>query len=179
MINFDEVSAAEKSANLKAGRYIATIEAAEMKKPNPAKDGTPSTKPDYLNLTYALKTLDGKPAGKFWDIITEPNADITKFKLKRLIEACEIKGLTNFELKDLAKILPGKVIGIDLTIDTKGDRGPKTVVDVFSGLIYYALSEMDETADSESAPSENDKLSFEEGINGSDAEDAASTTRSY
>ena len=174
MINFDEVSSAERSsAPLKEGRYIATIEAAEMKTPKVAP-GTPA-KPDYLNLTYALKTLDGKPAGKFWDIITEPTADITKFKLKRLIEACEIKGLTNFELKDLAKILPNKVIGVDLTIDYKNERGPKSVIDVFSGLIYYSMKEME----SDTPESTDDALSFEQtGINGSDAEDAT-PSKSY
>ena len=171
-INFDEINAAEGSGSAgKSGRFLATIESAVMKAPK-----TPG-RPDYLAITYNLMTLDGKKAGKFWDNITEPTSDIPKYKLKRFIEACEIKGLTNFELKDLAKIVPGKTIGIDLMPDRNDPS--KSVIDVFSGMIYYSEADMTETNPVEPTAAD-DLLDFEkQGIHGSDALDAEKPTNQY
>ena len=170
-INFDEINSAEGAGPAaKSGRFLATIEAAIM------KQGKDTNKPMYLAVTYNLMTMDGKKAGKFWDNITEPTSDIPKFKLKRFIEACEIKGLTNFELKDLAKIVPGKTIGIDLIPDRNDPA--KTVIDVFSGMIYYSPEDLKGTPSTETP--EEDLLDFEKQcINGSDALDAPAKPNEY
>ena len=95
-INFDSLPDNGPKGLLEKAKYRATIATAEMK--------TSAGKPDYLNLSYDLKSLTtGKACGRMFDIITEPTHDITRYKLKRFIEALKIPITGEFELKDLSK----------------------------------------------------------------------------
>lgn len=160
-INFNTLPSDKPNALPEKGSYIATIEKAEMKNP---KD---TSKPPYLNLTFALKTPDGKSAGKIFDIISESEHELVRYKLSRFITALEIPITGMFELKDLCKIIQGKTIIIDITKEEKEGQNPRAVVDIFTNQIYYSMKDASEIfADwTEDRP-----------INASDAADAVSTT---
>lgn len=140
-INFNALPNEKPNANPAPGQYFATIEKAEMK-----ANKTPG-KPDYLNLTLGLQTKDGKSAGKIFDIIAESDNDVVRYKIQRFITALEIPITGAFELRDLPKIIVGKKIIVDITIDDPKKKDPnspyaaKAVVDVFTGMIYYPLAE--------------------------------------
>jgi len=133
-INFDALPDKMTYSIPPKGLYYALIEKAEMKNsPDPKKS-------PYLNLTYALTDANGKASGKLFDMISEPNHDLTRFKLRRFIEALGINITGNFELKDIAKVAAGKRILVDVTEDKKSDQ-PRATVDVFHAQIYYHISE--------------------------------------
>jgi hypothetical protein len=159
MINFDSLPNDKPYSVPKKGTYYATIQKAELKMPQ-----DPNKKKPYLNLTLQLKTADGKSAGKIWDIISESDHDLIRYKLQRLITALEIPITGTFELKDLTKIIVNKSLIVDVTVEEKDGRPPKGVVDIFTNEIYYPLSKA-----SEIFGSPND-VPFE--INASDAADA-------
>jgi hypothetical protein len=141
MINFNALPTDKPNALPAAGPYFATIEKAEMKTPN-----NPN-KPDYLNLTLAIQNKEGKSAGKIFDILSESDNDVIRYKLLRFITALNLPITGAFELKDLTKIVTGKKMIVDVTIDDPKKKDPnspysaKAVVDVFSGMVYYPLTE--------------------------------------
>ena len=135
MINFDSLPTEKPLMGVQPGTYYGVIEKAEMKAP---KD---PSKPMYLNIMYGLTTKEGAPAGKLFDIITESEAAIARFKLMRFIAALEIPMTVNFELRDLAKIIVGKKLILDVCKDDKSDK-PRAIVDVFKGLIYYSVKDI-------------------------------------
>ena len=138
-INFDTLPGNNPMGQLiPEGTYYATIEKAEMKAP---KNDT--SKPDYLNLQYAITDADGKSYGKLFDMLTESDSDVMRYKLKRFITALEIPITGTFNLKDLTKIIVGKRFIVDITIqsDKNGQYADKSVVDVFKNEIFYPLSE--------------------------------------
>ena len=138
-INFDALPNTAPVGNtlIEKGTYVAEIAKAEMKM------GKDVSKPPYLSLMYKLSNTDGTTVGNIFDIITEPEKDITKYKLRRFIEALKLPITGSFELKDLTKIVTGKKFGVDVKVDDEGQQ-PRTVVDVFSGKIYYTLEELSE-----------------------------------
>ena len=144
MINFNELPNSKPAgfSIIEKGRYLGTIEKAEM------KQGKDVSKPPYLNITWNL-TKDGKPMGKFFDLITEPgDSDIPRYKLKRFITALELPITGAFTLADLSKMVPGKSAYIDITVDEKSEPA-RNQVDVFTGEIYYSVNDIgvDETTD--------------------------------
>ena len=140
MINFDSLpnTAPAGSSIIEKGTYIAEIVKAEMRAP---KD---SSKAPYMNLQYKVSKTSGEAVGTIFDIITEPEKDMTKYKLRRFIEALKLPISGNFELKDLTKIVVGKKFGIDVKVDDESQT-PRSVVDVFAGKIYYTLEEVSGT----------------------------------
>lgn len=136
MINFNELPNTKPAGftTIEKGRYLGTIEKAEM------KQGKDPSKPPYLNITWNL-TKNGKPMGKFFDLITEPgDSDIPRYKLKRFIQALELPITGAFTLADLAKMVPGKSAYIDITVDEKSEPA-RNQVDVFTGEIYYSVND--------------------------------------
>ena len=136
MINFNELPNTKPAgfSTIEKGRYLGTIEKAEM------KQGKDTSKPPYLNITWNL-SKNGKPMGKFFDLITEPgDSDIPRYKLKRFIQALELPITGAFTLADLAKMVPGKSAYIDITIDEKSEPA-RNQVDVFTGEIYYSVND--------------------------------------
>lgn len=133
-INFDALPNSAPLNMPPKGTYYATIDKAEMKAPkDPAK-------PKYLNMQLALKTQEGKNAGKIFDMLFDSNHEVVRYKLRRFIEALELPIAGAFELSDLCKIVTGKQFIVDITKDEKANP-PKAVVDVFTNQIYYPLSE--------------------------------------
>lgn len=138
MINFDSLPNEKPSMSniIPKGQYIATIEKAEMKQ---SKD---ETKPDYLNMQLDLTDPESKmPVGKIWAILTESDKSLPMFQLSRLIKALKLPITGNFELKDLTKMIPGKQMLVDVAPEKRNDgkEPERSVIDVFSGNIFYPL----------------------------------------
>lgn len=168
-INFNSLPNNRPNQLPTPGKYYATIEKAEMTKP---KD---PTKPPYLNLTLALQDKNGKSCGKiFRDMLSESDNDIIRYKIQRFITALGLPITDTFELKDLVKIVTGKKLIVDVTIDDPKKKDPNSpyapspVVDIFSGMIYYPLSEA-------AALFGTDPTGTEE-VNAPDADDAGADT---
>lgn len=163
MINFNELPQDKPvGALIDKGCYVATIVEATMRTP---KNGGA----EYLALTYTLKTLDGVEKGKFWDNFFDVDKPIPRYKLQRLLTALGLSSLTSFELSDLTKVVNNKAMLVDITTDEKSDT-PKNVVDVFSGEIYYPVSEKAAKAGIVPAEKDDDDCPF------IDAKDSAKTT---
>ena len=124
------------------GKYRIKIEKAAMQAPKTAAAPGQPAKSNYLALTLALLAKeDGTPAtGKIFDNITESDSDYVRYKVKRFIEALKIPVTTSIELKDIAKIVQGKELYADITVDEKATP-PRGVVDIFSAEIFYPLDE--------------------------------------
>lgn len=153
MINFNELPQDKPvGALIDKGCYVATIVEATMRTP---KNGGA----DYLALTYTLKTFDGVEKGKFWDNFFDVDKPIPRYKLQRLLTALGLASLTAFELSDLTKIVNNKSMLVDISTDEKSDP-PKNVVDVFSGEIYYPMSEKAAKADITSDVKDEDDCPF-------------------
>lgn len=136
-INFDSLPNDKGSAGklIPQGTYFAKVEAAEMKAP---KD---PNKPEYLNMRYSLKTAAGESVGNLFDALYESDHQLLKYKLKRFLLATGIELSGEFELKDLAKLVVGKEFIVDVTVQSSEGYSDKSVADIFTGEIYYNLSE--------------------------------------
>ena len=106
---------------------------AEMKK---AKD---PAKPDYLSTRLDILDDKGNKLGSVFDILTESEAQLARYKLHRFLTALELK-LTSFELKDLTKIIVGKKFKVDLKIENQEGYAARTVVDALTNEIYYPFN---------------------------------------
>lgn len=135
-INFNSLPIDKPNALPESGAYYATIESAEM------KQGKDPTKPPYLNIALALKDKSGKSCGKIFDILSESDKELVQYKLARFLIALDLAKLGVFELVDLVKIIKGKQLIVDVKQEEAKDGYPaKAVVDVFSGSVYYPISE--------------------------------------
>ena len=130
MINFDSLPKERPNQTIPAGRYAATIDAAEMK---PAKD---PSKPPYLNVRLGIMDDAGNKLGSIFDIFTESEASLQRYKLQRFITALALN-IPKFELSDLTKIIIGKKLEVDLKIEQQEGYAPRTVVDATANEIYY------------------------------------------
>jgi hypothetical protein len=119
------------------GTYFAKIEKAEMKTPKVKADGTQN--PDYLNLMLKIKDAVGRDRGVVWDIIAESSNVYAKYKLKRFIIALGIAITPDLKLKDLVKVAPKVKMVVDITQDNS--EPPRNQVDIFTGHVYYHISE--------------------------------------
>ena len=141
MIQFDRLPQDNPFALPAPGLYKGQITETEMRAPKAAAaDG--SKKPDYLNLKIVLTDINGTNRGSFYDIIAESTSSIAQYKLSRFLRACGIPLVGSMELKDLAKIVKGKTIVVDVNHDkpTNGNN-PKAQIDVFSHEAYYTPDE--------------------------------------
>ena len=136
MISFNSLPT-DKPNNLpESGTYYATIDSAEM------KQGKDPTKPPYLNIGLALRDKQGKSCGKIFDIIAESDKELIQYKIARFLISLDLAKLGTFELQDLVKIVKNKQLIVDVKQEEPKDGYPaKAVVDVFSGSIYYPLSD--------------------------------------
>lgn len=138
MINFSAIPTANPGGGVpKPGVYRATVEKAEMKEPKDA-----SKKP-YLNLTLKLRNKDESAAGTVFDILTESEAATVLYKIGRFLRACGIPLQGAMELKDIAKLVVGKEIAVDIKVEKDNKDNDRAVVDVFSRECYYLPSEFD------------------------------------
>lgn len=137
-INFDALPQDNPFALPAPGVYKAKIVEAEMKAPK-----NDPTKPDYLNLKYTLFDANNKNCGNIYDILSESSNSVVLYKLSRFIRACGIPRTGTLELRDLAKLVAGKEIVIDVSHDAKSDK-PRAQVDLFTREGYYLPSEFDD-----------------------------------
>ena len=186
-INFDTLPQENPFALPTPGLYKATIDDAEMR-----RNKNDATKPPYLNLKYKLTDMEGKSKGVMFDILSESDSPVVGYKIARFCRACGIPLQGQIELSDLAKIVKGKEILVDVKIDDTDARYVKAVVDIFSHEAYYQVSELEslkpvffaeqkeisandafmqipEGASEEGVPF-NDPVPTNEGANGSSAE---------
>lgn len=139
------------------GTYKGIIADAQMRQP---KD---TNKPMYLNFKidlYNYKT--GEKVGSIFDGLYESEANLLLYKLKRFMLATDIK-LTQFELSDLAKLINGKEILVDVKTEKQEGRQERSVVDVTTNQIYYSLSEANSVF-GDDAESSDDKINASDSI---------------
>lgn len=141
-LNFNELPKDKPNQLPPPGKYYALIEKAIMKPPK-IRDGVQG--PDYLQLTLAITDSKGKMWGKVFDIISQSDHEVVRYKIGRLINALEIPITNVFELKDLTKIIVNKQIIVDITIkkDKEGQYPDKVEVDMFKDEIFYSISKAD------------------------------------
>jgi hypothetical protein len=136
-ISFNSLPSEKPNKLPEKGKYILTILKAEMKTPSDPK------KPDYLNMQLALTNGNGVGAGNIYDMLSESDNEIVRYKLQRFITALGLEILDTFELKDLCKVIVGKQLIGDITHEKPKEGSPyppKAIIDVFSDEIYYPMS---------------------------------------
>ena len=134
-INFSSLPTKNPYSIPAPGVYKARIDDAEMRAPK-----NDATKPEYLNLKYTLLNADGSSAGTLYDILSESDSSIVQFKISRFIQACGLPLTGTMELKDIAKIVKGRTIVVDISHDKKSDP-VRAQVDLFSREAYYPEAE--------------------------------------
>lgn len=144
-INFDSLPTDNPFALPDPGIYLAKIVDAEM------KQGKDLAKPPYLNLRLMLTDAAGNNKGSVYDILAESESSVVQYKISRFVRACGIPLTGSMELSDLAKIVKGKDIAVDITHDNSSDR-PRAQVDLFSREAYYLPSEFAEIKELVSPP---------------------------
>ena len=157
-LNFNELPTEKPNTTISGGRYKATVASAEMRH---AKD---TSKPDYLNLRLDIFDKKNNKLGSVFDIITESEASLARYKLGRFLHALNLT-LTNFELSDLTKLVVGKSFEVDLKVEENEGYAPRTVVDALSNEIYYNIGEDDvpfDLSDSAESDTENSTSPDEE-----------------
>jgi len=112
---------------------------------------------------YIEMVLKLDMGAKVWDNIMESDKAALQYKLGRLITACKLPLVGSLELEDLARVIKGKRIGVDIAVKDetyKGVTKPKASVEIFAGDIFYTPEELDaikgaagETAPAPTTPS--------------------------
>lgn len=133
-INFQTTEAKAPNQLPEPGYYYAKVTAAEMKQPKDV------TKNPYLSVTYDLINADKNKCGVLFDIISESDKPFMMYKLQRFGQALGLVG-KSLELKDLPKIIIGKVIIFRVKIEKNEQYGDRAVVDIGDEGIYYAKNE--------------------------------------
>ena len=133
-INYDSLPNTKPQNVLPAGYYQATIVNAEMRI-------SKNTKNPYLSIQYDLNNGAGI-TGKLYDLQMESEKEFLRYKLQRFLTALQLNLSGSFELKDLCKLINGKKLVVDVTIE-KDERtgGVRNTVNSFEHEIYYAASE--------------------------------------
>lgn len=176
-INFDTLPQENPFALPEPGVYKAKVVEAEM------KQGKDLSKPEYLNLKFELTNKEGKSCGSLYDIIAESDSSVVQYKTARFIRACGLPLTGSMELKDLAKVVKGRELALDVSHDNKSER-PRAQVDLFSREAYYLPSEFMDIYMLVN-PEEAEKAAFQQANNSDstaaeipfDAADGAATTR--
>lgn len=123
-------------SDIAKGQYLAKIIDASMQ---PAQD---PNKPMYLQNVLEITDPGTKEVlGRVYDKITESTNKFALYKLGRFLKACQLNLQGKIELKDLAKVVPGKTFKVDITVEEKEGYAKRSVVDIFSGDIFYPLVE--------------------------------------
>lgn len=143
-INFDALPQA-KPENLGGfelpdeGIHAAVIESASI------KISTAQNK--YIEVVFKLQS-----GSKVWDKIMESEKPALQYKLGRFLRACRIPLTGAMELEDLAKVIVGKTVHVDICHKPNtynGETKIRAEVELFKGDIYYLPEDIDPT----SAPS--------------------------
>lgn len=174
-INYDSLPSTKPSNVLAKGFYQATIIKAEMRKSR-------NTGVDYLSIQYDLN--NGKEnVGKLYDMQFDSEKEFLRYKLQRFLTALRLDLKGSFELKDLCKLVNGKRLIVDITIEDARDGNPeRNTVNSFENEIYYPINDWASlTGASEVATTEPNTAApvSEEPIAASDALDSALDEAEY
>lgn len=165
MINFDKVPDNNPYSVPDEGYYVFKCINANMRSP---KD--PSKK-DYLNVQMMLVDKTGKKAGTFFDNFFDSDASAILYKLGRFVKAINLNLTGNVELKDIAKLLPGKegVLEIEHRQDSRFPDDPTKIqaqVKLFGSECYWPTDQFKELVgevDAAQIPDEDMPFSMEDG----------------
>lgn len=109
MIHFDSLPKDKPSQNnVKPGRYTATVFKSEMRV---GKDSGA----EYLNVSFLL---DG--GGFVNENYFDSDKQFLQFKLGQLLKACKVTLEGEGTLKDVAKVIKGKKVIVDVVVNDKG-----------------------------------------------------------
>ncbi|MBP3916747.1 hypothetical protein [Clostridium sp.] len=131
MMNYKELPDENPFLTPVAGTYYAIVTDAEV------RESQTTFKP-YLSLTYTLVDKDGNERGTMRDIFSEGPKRIPLYKLKKFIDAAEIKIEGDFDFNDLLKLVDAKAFIINTKLSTTSNV-PRLEADVYKGDIYYPL----------------------------------------
>jgi hypothetical protein len=109
MINFDKVPDKKPNSNASAapGRHLAVVDKVEIKA---TKEGR-----EYLQVTF--KTKD---SGSFNEFYFDGDKPFLMYKIGRLLKATGVVLEGTGTLQDLAKLVKGKKVIVDVIVDDKG-----------------------------------------------------------
>lgn len=140
-INFGALPS-ESGSGMKPGYYAVTVTDAKMRTPKPKADG--SVGPDYMEVKYQLSDYEGNKKGTMFDRFFNSDAQALQYKLGRLNYAAGLGLVSEVELSDLCKLMPGKQYVAktkeQIDRDTKKPNG-YLEVDLFDGEIFFRLDE--------------------------------------
>ena len=166
-INYDSLPSTKPQNTIPAGFYQATIIKAEMRK-------SKNTGNDYLSIQYDLNNGAGI-TGKLYDMQMESEKEFLRYKLQRFLTALQLNLVGSFELKDLCKLINGKKLIVDVTVEDS-DKGKQNTVNSFEHEIYYPINEW---ASLTAGSSESVLDSVEDGPATINAADALDTNEEY
>jgi len=111
-INFDKLPTAKPNGNstVTEGRHLAVVDKAEMVK---SKEGNP-----YLKVTF--RTKDG---GFVNENYFDSDKPFLQYKLSRLLKATGVVLEGTGSLEDVAKLIKGKKVTIDVVLNDRGYAG--------------------------------------------------------
>ena len=108
-LNFDKLPTDKPGqSNITDGQYEAVIFDAKMVQ----SKSTPGT--EYLNVSF--KTSDGFVNENYFD----SDKPFLQYKLGRLLSACKVQLSGEGSLKDVAKVVKGKQVIIDVAVNDRG-----------------------------------------------------------
>ena len=132
-IIYDALPSSKPQNVLPSGYYMATIVKAEMKR-------STNTGADYLSLQYDLNNGAGV-TGKLFDLQMESEKEFLRYKLQRFLTALNLNLTGTFELKDLCKLVNGKKLIVDVSVEENAQYGKRNTVNSFEHEIYYNVNE--------------------------------------
>lgn len=158
-INFDKLpdTAGGGFAMVPEGFHKAKIIKAEMR---PARD---TSLPDELNITLECYDTKGNKLGLVWDTLKDSDKQAQQYKIKRLfIDALNMDLSAMVELKDLAKLIQGKEVIVDIEHNEYNGK-TSARVSMFNNEMYYPTSmeaELLGTGGITAAVDDDDELPF-------------------
>jgi len=160
-INFDKAPDTNPYGLIPEGIYRFEIVKAELKPPA-NKD-----KKAYINMQIKLFDGANNKKGTLFDKIFDSDAPALLYKLKRLVRAIKVPLSGEVELKDLAKILPGKKGTLEVT-QQPDSRFPddrtkdQAAVKLFGSECFWTWEEYAGlvATDSDTVPAEEEEMPF-------------------
>lgn len=174
-INFDSLpkqNPYNTPIQIDSGYYRAIITKAQMYK-------TRDQSSEYLGVTSDLFDVTGKKVAAFFDRFQDSDKPLLQFKLGRFVICLGLNIAGTMELKDLAKIIPGKEYALEIE-QQEWNNTTSPAVKIFGSEGYWPLSAFDELTGVQGASSviaapTDDDLPFmpetDPQFNAADAED--------
>lgn len=165
-IDFNKIPTENPSAVPPSGYYKFKVLKAEMKTPG---EKAKNTKP-YLNMTLALTNVSGHGVGQIYDALRDTDQANQIYKIGRLTTAIGLALVGSIELRDLAKLVPGKegVCEVENSEDFRdkdkpqADRRRQAQVKMYGSDSYWPLADWTKlVVPAEAAPAEDGDYPFD------------------